>query len=198
PTLLPLLFLGAVATFFIVAYLINPAAVRFGLTGTLPIQLTGGSAGSADTSVSSVFMDSEWKTSSASVAVDPKGGMHMAFYYYEPQAGEAPTGAGYQFCARNCENGANWRGVRIGEAVNEVQLALTPDGKPRVLYRATSEGGLGDDFFYAACERNCTNAAGWTSTKLFSSAGTELFDIYDDDNPQRSFALDPEGRPRYI
>ena len=42
------------------------------------------------------FAENQWKTSSASVAVDAQGGIHLAYYYYEPQDGESPTSAVYR------------------------------------------------------------------------------------------------------
>src|SRR5690606_4179336 len=65
------------------------------------------------------FADTGWKTSSASVATDAKGGMHMAYLYYEPVGDDAPTYGVYLYCASKCEDTNNWNGIGIGDVVNE-------------------------------------------------------------------------------
>ncbi len=146
-----------------------------------------------------IFVDTQWKTSSASMAVDAQGGLHMAYYYYEPSGGQSPTAAVYLYCPTLCESGDNWHGVSMGEGVSEVQVALTAAGQPRMLYRTTStvQSG-GNDYHYAECNTDCTNPASWMSTRVVTSYGTSIFDISDDSLPQRYFALDPQGRPRFL
>ena len=146
-----------------------------------------------------IFVDTEWKTSSASMAVDAQGGLHMAYYYYEPQDGQSPTSAVYIHCPANCDVGSNWNGVSMGEGVREVQLELTAAGQPRLLYRTTStvQNG-GTDYYYAECNTNCTDSNNWQTTLVVTSFGTSIFDIGEDNLPQRYFALDPEGRPRFL
>lgn len=146
-----------------------------------------------------LFVESQWKTSSASVAVDAQGGQHVAFYYYEPQIEDRPTAAVYLYCAADCSDGSNWSGVSMAELVNEVQLRLTPFGEPRLLIRATSSVySGGKDFIYAECNTSCTEPENWGLTIVASNYGTDLFDLSDDDLPQRSFQLDPRGSPRFL
>lgn len=146
-----------------------------------------------------IFVDTQWKTSSAGMAVDAQGGLHMAYRYYEPNDGQSPTGAVYVTCPAACEVESNWAGVSMGEAVSEVQLALTTAGQPRLLYRTTStvQNG-GNDYHYAECNADCANPANWASTIVVTNFGTSLFDIGEDNLPQRYFALDPQGRPRFL
>ncbi len=145
------------------------------------------------------FVQPTIKTGSASVAIDEFGGLHLAYADYLPFA-EHPA-AVYLYCApgANCANGSNWHGVALADYVNEVQLALTRGGQPRLLIRARSQtAGLDWDYFYAECNQTCTEPNQWGGALVSSSYGTAIFDLYDDTSPQRSFALDHQDRPRFI
>lgn len=143
------------------------------------------------------FVDTQWRTSSASLETDTKGGNHLAFLYYHGLAENVPNSGAYFFCASGCDKPANWQGVRLGEEVNEIQLALTPQGNPRVLYR-TRDTNNGWRFFYGACDGQCTEPSNWTLTHVASNQGMAPLEINDDELPQRTFALDPAGRPRLV
>lgn len=148
-----------------------------------------------------MFLDPTWKTSNATVVVDAAGGEHVAFYYYEPAIEQRPDHAIYAYCPRQCDKGANWQSVAFaqGKDVSEVQLQLNGAGKPRLLIRTNSEAlPNGFDFYYAACDDGCTTAGSWTTTLVRSNAGTATTEFKDDDLPQRTFALDPAGRPRFL
>lgn len=152
-----------------------------------------------DSVVNSLFVETAWKTTNADIQVDANGGMHMAYAYYEPNTGVPPIGAVYLYCAGQCEQGANWHNVWFEDEVNEVQLALTPAGQPRLLMRTSSTVQVGGrDYQYAECNANCTAPENWTVTLLLTSYGTDIFDIGDDDLPQRSFAVDPQGNPTFL
>ncbi len=145
------------------------------------------------------FVQPNAKTGSASIAVDEQGGLHLAYADYLPFA-EHPA-AVYLYCApgANCADANNWNGVALADYVNEVQLALTRNGQPRLLIRAQSQTtGLDWDYFYAECNQTCTDPNQWGGTLVSSSYGTSIFDINDDTSPQRSFALDRQDRPRFI
>ncbi len=146
------------------------------------------------------FVDTRFKTSNASIQVDAQGGMHLAYYYYEPINNNAPTSGVYLYCPSQCQQPTNWSGVGLGEQVNEIQLQLTPAGQPRVLFRAPSQSRPnGADYFYAACDQNCTDPTRWSVTYLTSNSGIGVIDLLKDDSlPQRYFALDPAGRPRFV
>ena len=146
------------------------------------------------------FIDDQFKTSNASIQVDGRGGMHLAYYYYEPINDGAPTSGVYLYCPSNCEKASRWTGVGLGEQVNEIQLQLTPAGQPRLIYRTPSQSRPnGSDYFYASCDQSCTNPGQWQVMYLTSNSGIGLIDFGKDDGlPQRYFALDPQGRPRFI
>jgi hypothetical protein len=150
--------------------------------------------------VGSLFIDTEYKTSSASIQVDAQGGMHLAYYYYEPAIEDRPTYGVYFYCPAECDNLANWSGVGMGDLVNEIQLQLTSSGQPRIIFRANSQvRPNGVDYYYAACDQNCTDPAQWGLIYLTSSSGIGVIDLNKDDGlPQRYFALDSAGRPRFI
>lgn len=149
---------------------------------------------------SALFIDTELKTSSADIQVDSNGGQHLTYSYYEAANDGKPTSGVYLYCASNCQNSGQWTGVGLGEQVNEIQLRLTPGGQPRIVFRATSQAREnGNDYFYAACDQNCTDPARWGLIYLTSSSGIGVIDLLKDDSlPQRYFALDPDGRPRFV
>lgn len=144
-----------------------------------------------------LFADTEWRTNSASIATDGADNIHLGFTYYHGLAEDAPTNGVYVTCEANCADGASWQGVLMGEGVDEIQIALTPQGQPRVLYRIASASN-GWNYFYAACESNCALPARWTVTYITSSEGMAPVELSDDELPQRYFALDPMGRPRFV
>ncbi len=148
----------------------------------------------------SYFIDTQLKTSSASIQVDGQGGMHLAYTYYEAANNGKPTAGVYFYCPANCTNTSKWTGVTMGEQVNEIQLKLTPAGQPRIIFRAASTvRPNGNDYFYAACDQNCTDPTKWGVIYLTSNSGLGVVDLLKDDNlPQRYFALDPNGQPRFI
>lgn len=143
------------------------------------------------------FVDMEWKTSRSAIATDGQGGNHLAYTYYEAAGPDVPTSGVYLYCPRDCNQGANWNGVAMGEMVKEIQLELTPDGRPRLLYRAATDNN-GSDYYYAACDESCTNAGKWSITHVASDRGTSIGELGIDEQPNRYFALDGQGRPRFV
>ncbi|MAT99734.1 MAG: hypothetical protein CL608_21550 [Anaerolineaceae bacterium] len=148
----------------------------------------------------SFFVDDQFKTSSAGIQVDAQGGMHLVYYYYEPAIENRPTNGVYLYCPGGCEKPASWSGVAMGELVNEIQLQLTPAGQPRIVFRTLSQARPnGNDYYYAACDQQCTDPSKWGLIYLTSSSGIGVIDLDKDDKlPQRYFALDANGRPRFI
>ena len=140
------------------------------------------------------------KAASAASAVDAAGGMHAAYRHFIPDSERPP--AVYAYCAppaERCGDAANWQTVKLADLAQEVQLALTPAGQPRLLIVATSTVHAGGkDFWYAACDANCADQSRWSVTRVLSSYGTAVFDGNDEYTPQRSFALDKLGRPRFV
>ena len=143
------------------------------------------------------FIDTSIKTSSAGVAVDANGGSHLALAHYASYAEHPP--AYYLYCpppADNCTRWpGNWRGVRFPDYVDEVQLVLTPTGQPRLLVDMWRSGFTSNQFVYWECPSVCTDPTRWKGLIVAQPGGG---DIFKDDNPQRSFALDHKGRPRFV
>lgn len=148
---------------------------------------------------SKLFIESTWRTSNARIALDANGGKHVAFYYYEPNIEQRPTGAAYRYCAKQCNEPSSWQEVRFGALARSVQLKLTADGKPRLLVAVASQVyDGGNDYLYAACDANCTRADAWSVTTIFSGRVPATNLVNDDELPQRGFALDALGRPRLV
>lgn len=143
------------------------------------------------------FFATDVKTNDAAIAVDPRGGLHVAFKTFVAEV-EQPA-AFYGYCPgaplADCAAAAGWKYTSFGSKVDEVQLALTADGRPRILFRERKEGTLFYNYAYVACEANCTAEGAWAGLYVAEAAGNGVFDK---DNPQRSFAIDPQGNPRFI
>jgi hypothetical protein len=89
------------------------------------------------------FVSEEGKTNSAGLAIDANGGMHMAFAVFTELANHPP--AVYAYCpgpAATCADPNNWKAVGISDLVDEVQIKLTSDGRPRMLIRKQRDGYL--------------------------------------------------------
>ena len=74
-----------------------------------------------------------------------------------------------------------------------MQILSTPDGRPRMLIRR--QGAAHYEYEYWACERQCTDGNNWSGLMVINAAGA---DIYSAEHPQHSFALDSQGRPRFV
>jgi hypothetical protein len=147
------------------------------------------------------FAHREYLTYNAATAVDAQGGIHLAFNVSDEKHDADPTGvpALYTYCpgpATACAEPSKWSSlVALTERVNQVQIAVTPDGRPRMLVGRDRAGTNWSEYIYFACEQNCTDANNWSGLIIAQPAGIELFDYY---NPQHSFALDSQGRPRFV
>lgn len=174
--------------------------VRIALLATLAFAATGTRASlEAAGPPLAFFADPTFKTSNASIAVDSAGGTHLAFYYYEPANHQRPTYAVYAYCASQCDDDASWGSVGFGEFVREVELELTPAGTPRLLITAESAVyTAGKDYLYAACDAGCTQAAGWSFTRIASGWTSAIALDNDDELAQHAFELDGLGRPRFV
>lgn len=143
------------------------------------------------------FLEAQTRHASADIAIDAASGMHAAYAHYIPSA-ENPR-AVYTFCTAwpgGCASAAAWRSVALGERVREVQLELTAAGQPRLLIVSEDAERGGREHWYAACDSGCDSAAAWSSALVVTSYNAES--VTDDDQPQRSFALDPQGRPAFL
>jgi len=153
----------------------------------------------ADPVKSAFFPNTEIKNAGASVVVDALGGTHMAYRHYVPLA-DQPR-AVYLYCPpdHDCSAAGSWSSVALGDSVTRVQLAVNAAGQPRMLLRtASQQPGLDSEYHFAACDAGCTDPSGWTVTLVRTNYGTTIFELNDDILPHRSFALDPQGRPRFV
>lgn len=145
------------------------------------------------------FVLDDWLTYNAASAIDAKGGMHLAFYASdEGHQGEPRNQAAYYtYCGAGtaaCADPSAWSAlVQIDTLVNEVQVAATSDGRPRLLIRRN--GSRGYEYDYWACEQGCTDGQSWSGLLVTEAAGVEQSNTR---FPQRSFALDSQGRPRFV
>jgi hypothetical protein len=139
------------------------------------------------------------RTGSAATATDARGGMHLAYTDAVSYA-EQPL-AHYRFCpppASACADPAAWAGVELGALVDEVQLALTPAGQPRLLIQSWRSDDGAKLYSYAACDSACTSQASWTVTEITYTLYTAIADVHETIMPQRFFALDRQGRPAFV
>ena len=144
------------------------------------------------------FALTDWLTYSAATAVDAKGGVHLALFISDEGHDDQPLHepALYSYCpgpVTACADPAQWSDpVQFGEKVNEVQIALTQDGRPRLLVRRS--GSRYNEYDYYACDSNCTQASQWSGLYVAEDAGVTLND-YSLGN--HYFALDAQDRPRF-
>jgi hypothetical protein len=144
------------------------------------------------------FALSDWLTYNAATAIDAQGGMHLAFYTSDERHQDEPRNqaAYYAYCGAGtaaCADPSKWSNlVMMDNQANEVQIAATADGRPRLLVRRN--GSRGYEYDYWACETDCTNAQNWSGLFVTEAAGVDLNSAT---APQHSFALDAQGRPRF-
>jgi hypothetical protein len=162
---------------------ITPGSTKQTTTPTPPAATKGG-----------VFIQRDVETHSPAIAVDAAGGMHIAYIRYTAAINNPP--AYYGYCpgpAAKCLDPAAWSLVMFQGQVERVELALTPAGKPRLLYLTDINGGL--LYNYAECNGVCTDPSAWAVAGV---AATADVDVTAADVAHREFAIDPQGRPRFI
>ncbi|MCZ7570512.1 MAG: hypothetical protein M5U01_18250 [Ardenticatenaceae bacterium] len=133
-------------------------------------------------------------TYGTSLAVDGAGGIHVTYsIWIGDDAGRRP--AYYAYCPAACTDKNHWAQTRLGDGVQDVRLALDPAGHPRLLLYTSHPEDLLHDYQYAACDSGCTDSARWTITTVATS---EDIGAGRSNQVDRYFALDPQGRPRFI
>ncbi|HKP63162.1 MAG TPA: hypothetical protein VJV78_40775 [Polyangiales bacterium] len=120
-------------------------------------------------------------TQTPRIELDAKGGLHSLY-----PAGAA-GGAFYSYCPNNCVDPSKMKVVEFetDTVPTNAMLAVTPDGKPRVLVATYLH------LYYAQCDRDCTDEANWTNTLLMDHQSQQ--DVTGD-----ALAVDSQGRPRFI
>ncbi len=120
-------------------------------------------------------------TSAPTIELDAEGGVHAIYPAY------AGGSAYYAYCAPGCSGSDDVQVVRLetDSTVANAMLALDASGHPRVLLSAFA------NVYYASCDADCGDASSWT-----------IGDIMKHDNKREitgeAFALDAEGRPRFM
>jgi hypothetical protein len=71
-------------------------------------------------------------------------------------------------------------------------MALDPAGHPRVMIVGADPTHASlQAYQYAACDASCTNPGNWTLTRILGKSDIQV-------ENSRYFALDPQGRPRFV
>lgn len=137
-------------------------------------------------------------SSSVSLAHHAATGLQAAFIGFGTGNGNTLY---YAACSNDsCERSADWRTVslKLPQAL-KAQLALTPDGKPRILGAGWSPAQAnGTDYYFAQCDQDCLNADNWRIGKIASTADGVMSNLYRDRLPERTFAIDENGNPRFM
>lgn len=117
------------------------------------------------------------------VEVDAHGGVHLAYPAY------IPSDAFYAYCPGSCVGPEDFSVVRFptGDVgtVHNVMLTLDAGGVPHVLI------ATGTTVIYASCIGDCGRQDGWRVTTILEHGG-------DHEVTGEAFALDPQGRPRFV
>lgn len=120
-------------------------------------------------------------TSAPRIEVDATGGIHAIYPAY------ARGGAYYAYCPADCAGAAAVEVVRFDTdgTVGNAMLALDANGKPHVLLSAYMK------VYYGACTGDCTTPDGWKVAPILDHGS-------DKEVTGEAFALDPQGRPRFL
>ncbi|HEY3496797.1 MAG TPA: hypothetical protein VGK73_18995, partial [Polyangiaceae bacterium] len=122
-------------------------------------------------------------TSAPSVELDRAGNVHAVFPAY------AGGGAYYTFCASGgeCDEAGDFEVVQFDTegTVGNAMLALSADGKPRVLLSSYLS------VYWGACDQACGERASWRFAKILDHGGDRAVS-------GEALALDPQGRPRFL
>jgi hypothetical protein len=120
-------------------------------------------------------------TAAPVVEIDAEGGIHAVYPAY------AGGDAYYAYCDASCSGSDDVKVVRLPTdgTVANAMLALDADGRPQVLLSTFAHVD------YATCDGDCTTPEAWTISEILVHDG-------DHEVSGEAFALDPEGRPRFM
>ena len=143
------------------------------------------------------FLAPEQESASAVIAADSAGGLHAAHTGYD---GPTRDIVYYRHCDSRCTDPKAWETAELAvPGAIKVQLALTPQGAPRLMISAFSIGeGTARDYLYAECNAGCTNSGNWAIGKVAAGGEGVLDGLFMYTIPERSFALDAHGNPRFV
>lgn len=124
-------------------------------------------------------------TAGSTVQFDAQGNIHSVYRVY------SRGDAFYASCASQCTGKTQVKAVRFKTdgAVQNIMLALTRKGQPRVLFHTSQNA------YYGACDANCTSIKNWKTSVILTRAkfGEAGLDISGE-----AFVLDAQDRPRFI
>ena len=137
------------------------------------------------------------ESASGVIAADASGALHAAYSGYDGVASSVVT---YRYCASACETEGNWQSLPLPFSEPElVQIAVTPDGRPRLMIQSSMfVAGASVLFSYAECNTACTDAASWTIVPIANKAEETLGGLFQYRINEHSFALDASGRPWFV
>ncbi len=143
----------------------------------------GGAGGAAGGASARFFLPTGEPTNTAAptLRIDANDGINTVY----PQF--VNGGAFYAYCPASCEKPEDVTIVpfQTDGTVHNAMIALDADGRPRILLSTMSH------VYYATCEGDCTDPAAWTTSMILDHQG-------DREVTGKAFALDPEGRPRFL
>ncbi|HSO33889.1 MAG TPA: hypothetical protein VLT33_15255 [Labilithrix sp.] len=122
-------------------------------------------------------------TAEPTLRIDASDGIHTVY----PQF--VRGGAFYGYCPASCAKPEDVKVVpfETDGTVHNAMLALDDSGKPRVLLSTMKH------VYYATCDAaDCSTPAGWTATMILDHGADER------DVSGKAFALDRQGRPRFV
>ncbi|MBX3187592.1 MAG: hypothetical protein KF819_11280 [Labilithrix sp.] len=120
-------------------------------------------------------------TSNPTLAIDADDAIHSVYPEY------VRGGAFYAFCPASCAGPDDVKLVHFPTVgtVHDAMIALDAQGKPSVLL------STGQRVYYASCDGDCTDQGAWTSSVILEHGG-------DREVTGKAFALDRQGRPRFL
>lgn len=137
------------------------------------------------------------ESASAAIVADQNGVLHAAHTGYDaPNKGRVY----YRSCADDCRNEANWQTLELAfEDPINVQVAVTPEGAPRLLVLNYATGqGVARGYDYAFCDVDCMDEDNWMITRVASLADRTFAGLFQYRIPERTFAVDASGQPHFI
>lgn len=187
-------------SFVLLALRTSSARSQATITDQADPPLTAADVSATNTTSDTVglFLQRDKKTHGSSVVVDAEGVIHYAYLSIN---NTSPESFYYLTCAVNCADEASWTSTEmvLGNGYNlSIQLALTPEGLPRLLMYGKETLLTRDRWQYAECNADCSNSSNWivlTVKELADSGDIHVPGFF---YSPHNFALDLLGRPRFV
>jgi hypothetical protein len=147
------------------------------------------------------FPAPDQESASIALARGTDGTSHTAFAGWD---GKSKDQIFYGVCkSGDCGTSRdNWQIATIAfPGAMKLQLALTPEGKPRIYVIARTPSGetsYNRSYSYGECDDNCADAASWRFTRVRESGDNLISEVLAKRVPDRTFVLDARGRPRFV